>query len=312
VYNLGKGDGLDRLSCGSRRMSDFLTPRAGCEAGSSGSGPTVASERTSGAVPDKSPRAQTAAPANQDEGDVGVKVGPAAIDDQPAREIDRQPAIATGGIGFASFDTEVGAGSEVLELLAIRRTPGGCLPEKFKLDHLGPRLDPRGDLNTLVTCRFAAPLLLMDCSKTAHRQANGEPLFLANGLPMGLNRGSHGMRSRVLLFAMVLGSSVPAVAQETGEVGSRALPSLSGLRQVVTTNSRRPVLALPIIDYANTEGGAPRPRGIIAGRQIAPGTVLGLGIFERERKMRGYVGGIPQNMEPKKTKQAAVGLSIRF
>jgi hypothetical protein len=71
-------------------------------------------------------------------------------------------------------------------------------------------------------------------------------------------------------------------------------------------------LALPIIDYANAEAGTPLPRGIIAGRQIAPGTVLGLGIFERERRLRGYVGGIPQSMEPKKTKQAAVGLSMRF
>jgi hypothetical protein len=47
-------------------------------------------------------------------------------------------------------------------------------------------------------------------------------------------------------------------------------------------------------------------------RQIAPGTVLGLGIFQTRPKMRGYVGDVPQNMAPRRNKRAAVGLSVRF
>lgn len=120
------------------------------------------------------------------------------------------------------------------------------------------------------------------------------------------------MRLQMLLFAMASSLAMPAGAQTIGQLTSRALPSISSLSRIATSESRKPVVALPIIDYANSDGGAPMPRGIIAGRQIAPGTVLGLGVFERERKMRGYVGGIPQNMEPRKTKQAAVGLTMKF
>ena len=120
------------------------------------------------------------------------------------------------------------------------------------------------------------------------------------------------MRLQMLLFAVACGSAVPAVAQTGSPMTSRALPSLSSLSRVVTPEARRPVLALPIISYSDAEGSSALPRGIIAGRQVAKGTVLGLGIFERERRMRGYVGGVPQNMEPRKTKQAAVGLSMKF
>ena len=54
------------------------------------------------------------------------------------------------------------------------------------------------------------------------------------------------------------------------------------------------------------------PRGIIAGRQIAPGTVLGIGIFQTTPKLHGYVGDVPQNMAPRRSKRAAMGLSVKF
>jgi hypothetical protein len=53
-------------------------------------------------------------------------------------------------------------------------------------------------------------------------------------------------------------------------------------------------------------------RGIIAGKQVAPGTVLGLGLYETAPKSRGYVGDIPPNMAPKRSRRAAVGLSWKF
>jgi len=118
-------------------------------------------------------------------------------------------------------------------------------------------------------------------------------------------------RLRILAFAAACTCAVPVSAQKAASSASRALPSISSVGPSAS-DSRRPLIALPIVEYSNPDGTSPMPRGIIAGRQIAPGTVLGLGIFQREPKMRGYVGDVPQNMAPKKTKQAAIGLSVKF
>lgn len=119
-------------------------------------------------------------------------------------------------------------------------------------------------------------------------------------------------RLRILVFAAVCACAVPAIAQKTAPLASRSLPSLSNVGRTAPADSRHPALAFPIVEYSSSDGGSPMPRGIIAGRQIAPGTVLGLGIFQREPARRRYVGEMPQNNAPKKTKQAAIGLSMKF
>lgn len=118
------------------------------------------------------------------------------------------------------------------------------------------------------------------------------------------------MRLRILTCAAAVAWSVPAVAQKQTSTVS-ALPSLSGIERTASPPVQRPSMAFPVIDYGSPDSGSPMPRGIIAGRQIGPGTVLGLGIFETT-KMRGYVGDVPQNMAPRRSKRAAVGLSVKF
>ncbi len=105
--------------------------------------------------------------------------------------------------------------------------------------------------------------------------------------------------------------TVPAAAEKPSSTIS-AIPSLSSIGRPVLARPQRPSLAFPIVDYANPDGSSPMPRGIIAGQQIAPGTVLGLGIFQTTPKTRGHVGDVPLDMAPKRSKRAAIGLSVRF
>ena len=118
-------------------------------------------------------------------------------------------------------------------------------------------------------------------------------------------------RLRILTFAAAVAWTLPAAAQKQSSTIS-ALPTLSGIGRTTSAQVQRPRLAFPIIDYSAPDGSSPMPRGIIAGRQIAPGTVLGLGIFQTTPKMQGYVGDVPQNMAPRRSKRAAIGLSVKF
>ena len=103
-----------------------------------------------------------------------------------------------------------------------------------------------------------------------------------------------------------------AAAQPPGQSRSE-MRSLSKIPSEPRSSIRQRAFAYPIADY-ESEGGLLQPRqGIIAGKQIAPGTMLGVGVFRIAPKPRGYVGDMPPNMAPpKKTRQAAVGLSWRF
>jgi len=119
------------------------------------------------------------------------------------------------------------------------------------------------------------------------------------------------MRLRILTFAAAMAWTLPAAAQKQSSTVS-ALPSLSGIGRTASPQTHRPSMAFPVIDYGAPDSSPAMPRGIIAGRQIAPGTVLGLGIFQTTPKMQGYVGDVPQNMAPRRSKRAAIGLSVKF
>lgn len=118
-------------------------------------------------------------------------------------------------------------------------------------------------------------------------------------------------RLRILTVAATVACSVPAAAEKPSSTLS-ALPSLSGVSRPAAPRNRRPSMAFPLVEYASPDSSSPMPKGIIAGRLVAPGTILGLGIFQTTPKMRGYVGEVPQNMAPRRNKRAAVGLSVRF
>lgn len=120
-------------------------------------------------------------------------------------------------------------------------------------------------------------------------------------------------RLRTLIFATTVVMAVPAAAESPERPSSSALPSLSRFSGAPPMQIEPRGFSFPIVDYAEPTGLFQQRRGIIAGKQVAPNTVLGFGIFQIAPKARGYIGDIPQGMAPpKRTRRAAIGLSMKF
>lgn len=120
-------------------------------------------------------------------------------------------------------------------------------------------------------------------------------------------------RLRVLAFAVTIVSTVSTAAEPAGQSSTNAIPSLSRIVGHPPTQVERRGFSFPVVEYRGPDGVWQQRRGIIAGKKVAPGTVLGLGIFQTTPKMRGYVGDVPHNVAPRgKSRRAAVGLSMKF
>lgn len=119
-------------------------------------------------------------------------------------------------------------------------------------------------------------------------------------------------RLRVLAVVATVAFTTPAAAEPAGTSTANALSSLSR----VGGNGPAPIekrgFSFPVLGYSEPNGLFQQRRGIIAGKEIARGAVLGVGIFQTAPKLRGYVGDVPQNMTPKHSKRAAIGLSMKF
>lgn len=91
------------------------------------------------------------------------------------------------------------------------------------------------------------------------------------------------------------------------------MQSLSRIVAEPRAEARQRSFAYPIAEY-DASNGLWQPRsGIIAGKKIAPGTTLGVGVFKIAPTPRGYVGDVPPNVTPtKRTRRAAVGMSWQF
>ena len=119
-------------------------------------------------------------------------------------------------------------------------------------------------------------------------------------------------RLKILAVVATVACSTPVSAEPPGTSTTTSLTSLSRIGGNVPTQVERRGFSFPVVDYAEPNGVWQQRRGIIAGKEIARGTVLGLGIFQTSPKMRGYVGDMPQNMAPRRNKRAAIGLSMKF
>ena len=69
--------------------------------------------------------------------------------------------------------------------------------------------------------------------------------------------------------------------------------------------------SFPTINYTAPTGETRQRKGILIGRQVAPNTLVGVGLFETAPKLKGYT---PEGAEgrAKGKRRAAVGLSLRF
>lgn len=120
------------------------------------------------------------------------------------------------------------------------------------------------------------------------------------------------MRASILTFATTIVWAAPVLAEPAGQTSIQSLPTLSRFAGEPPAQVDRRGVSFPVVEYSGPDGILRTRRGIIAGKQVAPGTVLGLGIWETAPKTRGYVGDVPQNMAPKRTRRAAIGVSWKF
>ena len=68
--------------------------------------------------------------------------------------------------------------------------------------------------------------------------------------------------------------------------------------------------SLPVVDYSAPDGSLRRKSGIIAGIEVAPKALLGVGMYQMGSKKRA-TNGDPA-MPAKRSRRMAVGLSLQF
>ena len=118
-------------------------------------------------------------------------------------------------------------------------------------------------------------------------------------------------RLRVPAFVLALVSAVPGVAEPGVQPDANASPLTGRLGGEAPFHIERRGFSFPVIDYVDQAGVRQQRRGIVAGRTIAPDTVLGLGFFETTPKS-GRLIGDPGSMPRRSRKAAAIGLSMKF
>lgn len=69
--------------------------------------------------------------------------------------------------------------------------------------------------------------------------------------------------------------------------------------------------SFPTINYTAPTGETRQRKGILIGRQVAPNTLVGVGLFETTPRLKGYS---PEASEgrAKGKRRAAIGMSLRF
>ena len=110
------------------------------------------------------------------------------------------------------------------------------------------------------------------------------------------------VRGTLLLIGLVWGSG--AVAQQAPGPIFRLAPTEPQLEL------GRHSFALPIIDYRAPDGTWKRGQGIIVGRDISPGTTIGIGFFKMKPRYEDPTAQVSPTGG--KSKKVSLGFSTRF
>ena len=111
--------------------------------------------------------------------------------------------------------------------------------------------------------------------------------------------------------ALVLGiSAAPAAAQLSGTSEPQGDFSLAVREPMLAPRSRG--FEFPVTQYVDQGGAVQQQRGIVLGREVAPGALIGIGMFDRTPKSRGLVPQLDAPPAARKSRGAAVGLKLRF
>lgn len=119
-------------------------------------------------------------------------------------------------------------------------------------------------------------------------------------------------RLTAMALTLPLVLAAPAAAQIVDQDGTAALTSSSRLAGEAPLQIERRGFSFPIIEYTEPSGAIKQRRGIIAGAEVAPGTLVGIGLFETMPKARGFAPDPTVDGGVKRKRRAAVGLTVRF
>jgi len=114
--------------------------------------------------------------------------------------------------------------------------------------------------------------------------------------------------SRLLGFALLALASAAAAEPPNG--GGFQLPAGAFLEPPAPLSFTRG-FQFPRLDYLSPGGWMERQQGILAGVQLWPDTILGVGVLDRKRRTSGSAAD-PQLDKPRRGKKVAVGLTFRF
>ena len=118
-------------------------------------------------------------------------------------------------------------------------------------------------------------------------------------------------RMSVLAFAATVVFAAPAAADPGIPDSTNSLSAISRIIGEPPTPVHRRGFSFPVVEYRSPDGAVQKRRGVIAGTKVAPGTVLGVGLYETAPKVRSYLGDVPENTS-RKSRRAAVGLQMKF
>jgi hypothetical protein len=125
--------------------------------------------------------------------------------------------------------------------------------------------------------------------------------------------GERGMaRLTAIAVALPLIIAAPAAAQRVDAAETKPLSLFTEFSENTPLQIDRRGFSFPVIEYTEPNGSRARRRGIIAGTEVARGTLLGIGFFESMPRTRGLAPELSGDGTRKPKRRAAVGLSIRF
>jgi len=103
--------------------------------------------------------------------------------------------------------------------------------------------------------------------------------------------------------------AAPSTAQGWTESGP---PAAQAFAAEAPMQIERRGFSFPVIEYMEPNGARTRQRGVIASKRVAPGALVGIGLFETMPKVRGFTPDLATEGAPKRKRRAAVGLTVKF
>jgi hypothetical protein len=120
-------------------------------------------------------------------------------------------------------------------------------------------------------------------------------------------------RRRVVAVALALNAAAPAAAAPPEPIHPGNVPLMSRLAEDVPMHLEHKGFSFPVVEYVEPTGTRRLRRGIIAGKTVAPDTIIGVGVFRSSPKSGRTIGEPPPASTLRRSgRSAAIGLSMKF